>query len=120
MNMSKYGISDLITIIPGLPINQSTFVMKNSLASISFYETSNLGNVFLESISYGVPVIAENCNGSLNYFPDDILKVNGRKYEDLKKTIEYAYLNKEKLDLIRNSALKFAERISQVGKLERI
>lgn len=57
---------DDIVIVYGLPINQVHYILKNSLMTFSLYHTSNLGNVFIESLQLGTPMIAINDTGSLN------------------------------------------------------
>ncbi|MFH6937382.1 glycosyltransferase family 4 protein [Flavobacterium sp. FlaQc-30] len=61
--------SDLLEdvfLIDGLPISEVHYVLERSLITYSLYHTSNLGNVFLESMKLGTPVIALNDTDSLS------------------------------------------------------
>ncbi|MCF7912210.1 MAG: glycosyltransferase [Candidatus Cloacimonetes bacterium] len=64
--------AELIKIIPGLPRPLIYQVLKQSEFTLSLYETSNLGNVFLESLTSGTPIIGLNINNSLSDFPENI------------------------------------------------
>jgi len=57
--------SDVI-IIYGLPISEVHYILKKSMLTFSLYHTSNLGNVFIESLQLGTPIVAINDTGSLN------------------------------------------------------
>lgn len=58
-------LKDKVTIVEGLPSAQAHYLLKNSLITFSLYSTSNLGNVFLEALKLGVPIIALNDTNSL-------------------------------------------------------
>lgn len=60
-----------VKLIPGLSHGEALWFLKNSLFTLSLYETSNLGNVFLESLAVGTPIITLN-DGSLDSIPKDI------------------------------------------------
>lgn len=59
-----------IKLIPGLSHSEALWFLKNSCFTLSLYETSNLGNVFLEALAVGTPVITLN-DSSLNSIPKD-------------------------------------------------
>jgi glycosyltransferase involved in cell wall biosynthesis len=65
-------IEDKVLIIKGLPAKQVHYMMKHSLISYSLYHTSNLGNVYLEALRLGTPMIALNDTNSLAQFPKNI------------------------------------------------
>ena len=62
----KHGLADKVFFMNGLPITQAHYVLQYSAITYSLYHTSNLGNVFLESMRLGAVMIALNDTGSLN------------------------------------------------------
>jgi len=59
------GLTEQICIIGAVNSIQAKQYLTDSTLTCSFYQTSNLGNVFLESLTLGVPMLAINCNNSL-------------------------------------------------------
>ena len=68
--IAKYQL-EKVELTGPLPMAEAAWLMKHSLATLSLYHTSNLGNVFLEALSIGTPAIAVNCNDSLATIPED-------------------------------------------------
>jgi glycosyltransferase involved in cell wall biosynthesis len=60
------NLVDDLLVIDGLPISEVHYILEKSLITYSLYHTSNLGNVFLESMKLGVPMIAINDTDSLS------------------------------------------------------
>lgn len=50
------GLIDNIILIPGVTKQESISIIKHAKLSVSLYDHSNLGNVFLESLSLGTPM----------------------------------------------------------------
>jgi len=66
------NLSEKITILGALSKDEANWLIKKSMLTFSLYDYSNLGNVFLEALSMGTPILALNVYGSLDYFPEDI------------------------------------------------
>lgn len=64
--VDKHHLQHKVFFIYGLPINQVHYLLYHSSITFSLYHTSNLGNVFIESMQLGVPMIAINDTGSLD------------------------------------------------------
>jgi len=107
--IEKYELTNSIYLIGALPQEETWFVLKNSYLTLSLYQTSNLGNVFLESLVLGVPVIAINNNGSLDFSPQDTFySVNSSSPYVIARAIEDLWNNKKKRDNISYNAKNFA------------
>jgi len=61
------GISHLVHFLGVVDSAQRTWLFREAVASLSFYDVSNLGNVFHEMLAAGAVVLAKN-DGSLNKF----------------------------------------------------
>jgi glycosyltransferase involved in cell wall biosynthesis len=64
--IKELDLTNDVSLIDGLPISEVHYVLKKSLITYSLYHTSNLGNVFLESMKLGTPMIALNDTDSLS------------------------------------------------------
>ena len=107
--IEKYELTNFVYLIGALPREETWFILKNSYLTLSLYETSNLGNVFLESLVLGVPVIGINNNGSLDFFPQDTFySVDSDKPYVIARAIEDLWNNKKKRDNISYNAKNFA------------
>ena len=63
--IDRNGLTEQISIVGAVNSIQAKQYLTDSTLTCSFYQTSNLGNVFLESLTLGVPMLAINCNNSL-------------------------------------------------------
>ncbi|MFJ1322712.1 glycosyltransferase [Capnocytophaga canis] len=108
--VEKYHLSHKIEFILGLPIRQAHYMLYHSKISFSLYHTSNLGNVFLESMQLGVPTIAINDTGSLNLIDSEAyyeLKTN--KIEKIADAIYHLLTNENERLKIKQKAMAFAD-----------
>ncbi len=64
--VAKYSLENKVEIIYGLPIKEVHYMLKKAIITFSLYHTSNLGNVFIEALQLGTPIIAINDTGSLD------------------------------------------------------
>lgn len=64
---SKKGVKDQIKYLGAISKNDIYKLSKLSVAALSFYDISNLGNVFHELLSYGTIIISKN-DGTLDRF----------------------------------------------------
>jgi glycosyltransferase involved in cell wall biosynthesis len=63
--IKELNLEEDVILVGGLEISEVHYILQKSLITYSLYHTSNLGNVFLESMKLGVPVIALNDTDSL-------------------------------------------------------
>jgi len=107
--IKKYKLEDIITIIPGLPKNQINTILHGSVCSFSLYNTSNLGNVFLEGLSLGVPMIGFNVNDSLKYLDSNcFVSVDDGDVVSASEKLEELWTNAEKRDELSQKAYQYA------------
>lgn len=59
-------LSNDVFLIDGIETSQVHYVLSKSILTFSLYHTSNLGNVFLEALKLGIPVLALNDTNSLS------------------------------------------------------
>jgi len=108
--IKKYHLENDIYIIPGLSHQETLCILKKSKLSFSLYEASNLGNVLLEILSLGVPIVARDY-GNLNIFPDNILiKVDTDNPEKIAEIVANYLQNDHMLKEISQNALEFSKR----------
>lgn len=104
------GLSGNVYVIPGLPWDETMYILANSTVSCLLYDF-NLSNVFLESLALGVPVVALNTNRSLDPIPDDVfVKLPEAVSDDAEKiadAIEELLKNTEKRQFLSHSAKEF-------------
>lgn len=99
-----------VELIGPLPNPEASWLMKHSLLTMSLYNTSNLGNVFLEAISMGIPMVAVNCNHSLDVFPEQIYyKLDDYNVSDIAKAIHEVSESKELRDVLSLSSKNYAD-----------
>lgn len=104
-------LNNEIEFIYGLPINQVHYMLYHSKLTFSLYHTSNLGNVFIESMQLGVPIIAINETSSLEL-------IDKNAYYELKtdsilgisNAIKELLDNEEKLLSLKRNAYLYAEK----------
>jgi glycosyltransferase involved in cell wall biosynthesis len=67
--IQRYGLDEQVEIVGAVEAEEAKKEIATSLLTCSFYHTSNLGNVALESLVAGVPLLAVNCLQSMNSIP---------------------------------------------------
>lgn len=60
-----------VEIVGGKKVDEVIEIQRGAYFTMSLYHTSNLGNVFLESLFMGIPIVAINCLNSLEEIQDD-------------------------------------------------
>ncbi|WP_299548816.1 glycosyltransferase [Seonamhaeicola sp.] len=109
--LSNYRLSEFVKIIPGLTKEETISVIKASDISVSFYDYSNLGNVFLESLSLGTVMLSENINNSLALIDKELYyNVIPSDYKETANIIEHIFENTEELSLKSDKAIKFSHK----------
>lgn len=107
--IAKNNLEKKVEIIGEVNRNEVQYFLKNSLATFSFYQFSNLGNVFLESLAIQTPMIAINVNNSLDEIPNDCyLQISKHDPVEIANKIEDIVNNKIDLTEIKRNAAFFA------------
>jgi len=110
VRVKKNKLEDSVEIICGLPMEECHYLIKNSALTFSLYHTSNLGNVFLEAVSLGAPMMAINDTGSLNQFPKDVyLELKDGSPEHIADNIEKCLADREMLKGIAAAAKEYSK-----------
>ncbi|MBL1410342.1 glycosyltransferase family 4 protein [Sphingobacterium faecale] len=111
MMVNKFGLEDKIKFIYGLPIQEVHYMLLHSDITFSLYHTSNLGNVFIEAVQLGVPMIALNDTGSLDLIDlNAFFEIKSNKIEVIEDAILNLLENDELRHQISENAKKFANR----------
>ncbi|GGD16896.1 glycosyltransferase [Hyunsoonleella pacifica] len=109
LDIKDNGLSDYIKLIPGFTKEESISVIKHSELSVSFYDFSNLGNVFLESLSLGTVMLSENINNSLELIDEKVYyNTNPLNSEETANLLEDIFKNKQDLFSKSEEAIKFS------------
>lgn len=105
----KYNLNDDIEITGPLPRGEANYLLKNALATFSLYDFSNLGNVFLESLSMGSLMVAINEENSLDLISEDcFMKVSGELVQVLAEKIKLIITNPNSFKNTREKAIEFS------------
>ncbi|GJQ03943.1 hypothetical protein CAPN009_03580 [Capnocytophaga canimorsus] len=105
----KYNLKHKVEFVLGVPIRQAHYMLYHSKISFSLYHTSNLGNVFLESLQLGVPTIAINDTGSLDLINSEAYyELKTDNVEKISNAIQILLENNELREKIKEKAKIFA------------
>lgn len=107
--VKEHGLEDLIHFTGGLLAAEAAYIMKHSVLTCSLYHTSNLGNVFLEALSIGTPVVAINCGGSLDEIPETAYISVQEQVESISQGLLAHWNNDSSRERIKEHAMKFAD-----------
>jgi glycosyltransferase involved in cell wall biosynthesis len=108
--ISDFQLSTIIFVKDGVKTSETNYILKNSLFTFSLYHTSNLGNVFLESLKLGVPVIALNDTSSLDIIDKNAFcEILSDNPEVIADSIEGMLHNDDKRISIGMQAKRFAD-----------
>lgn len=107
--INKLELSNQIKIIKGISSSEKNYILKNSICSLSLYEISNLGNVFLESLSLGVPMIAFNVNNCFEKIDStSFISIYNENEDDVVDSLIKLYTNLHYRKYISDQAKEFA------------
>ncbi|HIE15261.1 TPA: glycosyltransferase [Candidatus Bathyarchaeota archaeon] len=110
--VKRYNIEHLVHFTGAIPREEALYVLKTSYLTMSLYDTSNLGNVFLESLRMGTPIVALNNNGSLDIFPEDAYcAIKSDNAAEVAKAIEQLLLDKNRRHTISKKAKLYAQNL---------
>lgn len=107
--IAKYNLNDDIEITGPLPKEEAYYLLKNALATFSLYDFSNLGNVFLESLSMGSLMVAINEENSLDLISEDCyMEVSGELVQVLAEKIKLIIMDPNSFKDTRERAIEFS------------
>jgi len=107
---TKLKLGDQIRFLGALSGPKANFLLANSRFTLSLYHTSNLGNIFLESLTLGTPIIAINCNSSLESIPfDTFYKIDSEDPEDIAQAMLTLWNDDERVSSLAEKSRKFAQ-----------
>jgi glycosyltransferase involved in cell wall biosynthesis len=109
--IEKFGLQSKVQFIYGLPIQEVHYMLYHSTITFSLYHTSNLGNVFIESLQLGAPMIAINDTGSLNEIDKTAFyELKSDDVTSIADAIEFLLINEAKRLELKKAALEFANK----------
>jgi glycosyltransferase involved in cell wall biosynthesis len=109
--ISENNLGEKVEIVGEVSQSEAQYLLKNSVATFSLYQFSNLGNVFLESLALQTPMIAININNSLDEIPDNCyLQLANHDPEKIAKKIEEILSNKIDITEIKMNASDYASK----------
>ena len=107
--IDKYNLVDLVEITGPIPKDEAYYLLKNAIATFSLYDFTNLGNVFLESLSMGSLMIAINEENSLDLIPNDCyIEICGELVQGLAEKIKSILTQQNSFNEIRTKAVEFS------------
>lgn len=108
--IEKNNLQKRVIFLEGVKQLNARAIIKYSTASLSFYETSNLGNVTLETLILGVPLLTKNINDSLSVIPKELYYESATlEPREISKSILQIYKNPVAARKKAMDAAKFAE-----------
>jgi glycosyltransferase involved in cell wall biosynthesis len=111
MIIEKYDLHSHVQLIYGLPINQVHYMLYHAKLTFSLYHTSNLGNVFIESMQLGVPIIAINDTGSLDLIDKTAYyELKNDNINEIANAIDILLANENMRVKLKNEAIFFANK----------
>ena len=73
-------------------------MIKHSKLSVSLYDFSNLGNVFLESLTLGTPMLTENIENSLDLIDKDVyFEIDPKRTEESADMLQVIFDNENQI-----------------------
>ena len=100
-----------VEFVYGMPIHQVHYMLYNSKLTFSLYHTSNLGNVFIESMQLGVPMLAINDTGSLNLIDNNAyFELKNDEIPGIANAITTVLHDDKKILSLKNNAVLFADK----------
>lgn len=124
--ISDNDLDNFVVFLGPLTHAETQRFLINSLLTFSLYNTSNLGNVFIEALALGVPIVALNDTGSLKdipdncYFPiikDDPQIIANKIHEVLSDNNKLLLVSKDARKFSKSYFLSWEERANKEIKL---
>lgn len=119
--IKEYKLEEVVKILGPVNYEEVKEYYSMSIVTFSLYDFSNLGNVFIESLTNGVPVIAINEDDSLNYFPSNTYISVDQSSESialvikniLNKTVDLSQVSSNAQNFALQNILTWEERVAQ-------
>lgn len=109
--VNKHNLNDKVHFIYGLPIQQVHYMLYHASLTFSLYHTSNLGNVFIECMQLGAPMIAINDTGSLDLIEKAAyFELKTDNVIEIAKAIDSLLIDDNKRLQLKEEAVKFANK----------
>ncbi|MEX2595727.1 MAG: glycosyltransferase family 4 protein [Salibacteraceae bacterium] len=102
--LKKHNLNDRVEFMGAVSSFKAREVMMSSWITCSFYHTSNLGNVALESFARGIPLLAINCNDSMGSIPSDLYISVSDSPKDIAIAIQSLSNNDDSLNEMASNA----------------
>tara|TARA_B100000795_G_C22780584_1_gene432073 strand:+ start:409 stop:1590 length:1182 start_codon:yes stop_codon:yes gene_type:complete len=103
-------LSSKITIVGPVSSKEVKYLLKNSYLSFSFYDYSNLGNVFLEGLALGTAMMAINEYNSLDKVPENsYISITTANKNEIKTKLKNLLNNPLFHSQIKQNALNFSQ-----------
>ena len=107
--IDKHGLSENVVVIPGMTRQETLSVIKHSKLSVSLYDFSNLGNVFLESLTLGTPMLTENIENSLDLIDKDVyFEIDPKRTEESADMLQVIFDNENQILQKSKKAISFS------------
>lgn len=107
--INEHGLSENVVVIPGMTRQETLSVIKHSKLSVSLYDFSNLGNVFLESLTLGTPMLTENIENSLDLIDKEVyFEIDPKRIEESADTIQVIFENESLILQKSRKAISFS------------
>jgi glycosyltransferase involved in cell wall biosynthesis len=107
--VEEKDLQEQVFFTGGLPAEVTWFILKHSYLTFALYEYSNLGNVTLEALALGVPLITVNINNSLKDIPKDAYyPLQSDNPTEIAETIEKLWNSPDICERISATAKEFA------------
>lgn len=107
----ELGLSSNVSIKGAVSKYEANYLLKKSLLSFSLYDYSNLGNVFLEGLSLGTPMVAINEYNSLDSFPKNVyLSLDKADKVEIKRKIQSAMENPTNIEVVKENAIEYSHK----------
>ncbi|MCP4588116.1 glycosyltransferase family 4 protein [Pseudoalteromonas sp.] len=108
--ITEFGLESQVEVLGPLAKEDAANLLASSSLTFSLYDTSNFGNVFIESLQIGVPILSYNINGSLNFVDEDAyIGINNYDVTHIAERLDEALANPRFLNDISTRSRSFAK-----------
>lgn len=99
------GVASSVEFAGSLSRDGVNKLLKDSDVTLSLYDTSNFGNVLIEAIQMGVPLITRNINDSLSVLPvETYIAVSAYSVSEVSESIENSLMDRDLLYSVSEKA----------------
>nr|WP_243893097.1 glycosyltransferase [Shewanella algae] len=109
--ISKLGLENSVQLLGSLSRENTDKLLVKSSLTLSLYNTSNFGNVFIESLQNGVPILSCNINGSLDYVDEDCyIQLDNYDVESIALRLDSVLKDKKYLEELSTNSVNFSKK----------